>query len=372
MKIGIDARMINASGIGRYITNLLNNLVELDKENEYFVFLKKSDLNSIDFQNKNFQKVEADFNWYSFQEQISFPSVLYKYRLDLMHFPHFNIPVFYNGKFVVTLHDLTHYDFKMSRASMHNRLYYEIKHQVHKLVMFQAFNKSKKIITVSNFVKDELIRRFKIRKSKIEVTYESGGRDFIKMKNKLTKNQEIEILEKFSIKKPYLFYIGNTHPHKNVEGLIEAYLKLRNNYQYLQLVIAGTDDFFLERIKVKYQHKDIIYTGFVTDEQLTTLYLNAQAFVFPSFSEGFGIPILEAFALSCPVVLSNKTALPEVGGEACLYFDPYNIDDMAEKISKVLNDQKLREYLIKKGLKRYKLFSWEKLAKETLKVYQSV
>jgi glycosyltransferase involved in cell wall biosynthesis len=155
-----------------------------------------------------------------------------------------------------------------------------------------------------------------------------------------------KVLKKINIRHPYLFYVGNAHPHKNMEGLIKAFLILRKKYQHLQLVLAGKSDFFWEGLKKEYKQKDIIYTGFVNDEELVSLYKNAQAFVSPSFSEGFGIPTLEAFATSCPVVLSNKTALPEIGGDAALYFEPYDIEDMVEKTSLVLNNKKLRRELI--------------------------
>ncbi len=184
---------------------------------------------------------------------------------------------------------------------------------------------------------------------------------------------------KFSIKPPFIFYVGNAHPHKNVEGLIKAFLNLRQKYQYLQLVLSGNDHYFWDRVKKEFNQKDIIYTGFVSDEELVALYKSSQVFVMPSFEEGFGIPILEAMAFNTPVVSSNAGSLKEIGGDAALYFDPSprhserseESNDMEEKIMKVLNDQKLGKELIEKGKKRVKLFSWKNLAEETLKIYRS-
>ena len=143
-----------------------------------------------------------------------------------------------------------------------------------------------------------------------------------------------------------------------------------NDKSNLKLVLSGSDHYFWSRIKEEFTHKDIIYTGFITDKELVALYKSAECFVMPSFEEGFGIPLLEAMACSCPIISSNAGSLPEVGGNAAIYFDPKNIDDVVDKISKVLNDQKLRKTLIEKGQKRYKLFSWQKLTKQTLEVYQ--
>ena len=157
------------------------------------------------------------------------------------------------------------------------------------------------------------------------------------------------------------------------DGLIlrDNLIKLKDKYPDLKLVLAGHDHYFWQRIKKEFQDPDIIYKGYVSDEELVTLYKNAKAFVMPSFEEGFGIPILEAMALSCPVVSSNAGSLPEVGGDACLYFDPTNMSDMTNKINKIINDENLRKDLIKKGLQRYKKFSWKKLAEQTLEVYEN-
>lgn len=368
MRIGIDARMLNASGIGRYVTNLILELQKIDQKNSYFVFLLKKDLNQIKF-NKNFTPVIADFIWYSFREQLEFPKILKQQKLDLVHFPHLNVPIFYQGKFIVTIHDLTHMDFKMSRASAHNRIYYEIKHQTHKGVMLSALKRSQQIITPSNFVKEEIVTRFDINPTKIAVTLEAADGTFLSLIKKINPPKAKKVLEKYGIKPPFLFYVGNAHPHKNIDGLIKAFGQLRQKYQYLQLVLSGKEDFFWQRLKQEINEEDVIFTGFVNDNELIAFYKSAQAYIFPSFSEGFGIPLLEAMACGCPVVSSNKTALPEVGGDAALYFDPYNQEDMVEKIIQILNNQKLRKSLIEKGEKRVQQFSWQKMAKQTLEVY---
>jgi len=379
MRIGIDARLYSESGIGRYIRNLVSNLSEIDGENEYFVFLNSKNFDA-EFA-KNFTKVKTDISWYSLKEQLQFPKILGKYNLDLMHFPHFNVPIFYRGKFIVTIHDLIHQKFAMKRATTRNLLLYKLKQYGYKKVFSSAIKKSQKIITVSDYVKDQLKDEWRVEDKKIIVTKEGVEENLIKLGKEISEKEAKKVLDKFNIRQPFLFYIGNAHPHKNVEGLIKAFLELRKKYQYLQLVLSGNDHYFWQKVRKDFQNKDIIYTGFISDEELVSLYKTAKVFVLPSFEEGFGIPILESFALGCPVVASDIGALKEVGGDGAIYFNPFpprhperseGSSDLAEKIEKVLNDQKLSKQLIEKGEKKYKQFSWKKLAEDTLKVYSLV
>lgn len=364
MRIGIDARLIKEKGLGRYIRNLLYELQEIDKKNEYFIFLLRRDVADFSF-NRNFTKVVADFRWYTIKEQTQFPKVLSKLNLDLLHVPHFNAPIFFKGKTVVTIHDLIHQHVDTKHASTLNPVLYRIKRAGYKKVFSAAVNRSSKIITVSRFVKKQLEQEWGIDSKKIVVTYEGIDKSFGKKESK-------EILQKYNIKPPFIFYVGNAHPHKNIEALVKGFVKLRQNYQDLQLVLVGDDDFFWPKLRRTTDNKDIIFTGKVSDEELTTLYKNAQAFVTASLEEGFGLPILEAFSLGCPVVSSNKGSLPEIGGEAASYFDPNNLNQMIEKISEVLNNNNLRAGLVERGKKRASQFSWKKMAEETLRIYKSV
>lgn len=368
MRIIIDGRMFQESGIGRYIRNLINHLQVIDNANEYFVLHLKPDYDKINY-GKNFHKVLANFRWYGIDEQVKLPALIESIKPDLVHFPHFNIPVFYKGKFVVTIHDLIHQHFSMQRATTHGQLIYKFKQLGYKKVFTEALKKSKKILVPSNFVKNQLVSDWKVNSAKIIVTYEAVDDKIFKL-NDSRKNNVNQVLMKFGIKNPYLFYVGNAHPHKNVEGLIKTFLMLKTDYPDLQLVLAGNDHYFWQRIKKEFANQGIIYTGFISDEELVILYQKAQCFVLPSFEEGFGIPLLEAFACSCPVVSSNAGSLPEVGGNGCLYFDPRDPADMERKISSLLKDDKLRGQLKTNGLKRCKEFSWKKLAEETLEVYR--
>lgn len=366
-RIVIDARMFQESGIGRYIRNLIAELQLIDKKNEYFILHLKSDYSSLEYKS-NFHKVLADFRWYGVSEQLKLPKLLKSLRPDLVHFPHFNIPIFYRGKFVVTVHDLIHQHFSMQRSTTHGPFVYKLKQLGYKKVFERALKKSEKILVPSSFVSGQLVNCEKVDTGKLVVTYEAVDDKLLTIIR-----GNVEKFNKGEKTFQYIFYVGNAHPHKNVEGLIKAFLKIKKEQKKLKLVLAGHDHYFWQKIKLQFHDEDIFYKGKVSDEELVRLYKNAECFVMPSFEEGFGIPILEAMACLCPVVSSNAGSLPEVGSQAVFYFDPVDIDDMTDKISQVLNDEKLRKKLIDKGLQRYKEFNWHTLAKKTLEVYlQSV
>lgn len=369
MRIGIDARFYNESGVGRYLRNLILNLEVLDKKNEYFIFLQPKDF--VIFKTTgNFQKICADYKWYGFAEQFNLPKLLNKYKLDLVHFPHFNVPIFYTGKFVVTIHDLIHQHHSMKRATTLNPFAFQIKQIGYSRVFKHAVYKSQKILVPSKSVEKLLTQEWNVGGEKIIVTPEAVDERILTIAGKM-KTAEIEsVMKKFNITAPYLFYVGNAHPHKNLESLIKAFLILQKKYPKLILVLSGYDHYFWQRLKLENQYRNIIYTGFIEDKELVALYKGATAFIMPSYEEGFGIPLLESFASLCPVVSSKAGSLIEVGGKAAVYFDPYNLDDQVLQITKVLGSVDLRKKLILEGKKRVKLFNFKKMAQQTLEVYQ--
>lgn len=176
MRIGIDARFYGpiGTGIGRYLEKLIENLEKIDDQNEYFIFLRRENFDSYQPKNRNFQKVLAPYPWYSISEQIFLPILLYKYKLDLVHFPHYNVPFFYFGKFVVTIHDLIITRFNTTKATTRHWLAYKIKRLFYHLVIRNAVCRAKKILAVSNFTKSEIMKVFKIKEEKIIVAYESA------------------------------------------------------------------------------------------------------------------------------------------------------------------------------------------------------
>lgn len=377
-RIVIDARLWSESGIGRYIRNLISSLQKIDKSNkqslrsndlEYFILLLKKDYDNLKFENKNFRKVEADFKWYGLSEQIELPGILKSLKPDLVHFPHFNMPLFYRGKFIVTIHDLIHHHFHMRRATTKDPFTYKIKTWGYKQIFNNAISKSSQIIVPSIFVKKQIIDEYQIPDNRIIVTPEAVEQSIIDAASKNHQDILEKLKQKYQIKGQYLYYVGNAHPHKNLQVLIKVFQKIRKKYPDYQLVLSGPNHHFWQQIRKEKDFDNVIFTDFVSDKEMVAFYQNAIAFIMPSLEEGFGIPVLEAMACSCPVISSNAASLPEVGGEAVLYFDPKNEEDMLQKIQQVLSDERLRKELIQKGNRKFKDFSWEKLAKKTWDIY---
>ena len=375
MRIGIDARIWGSygRGVGRYIQNLVENLERVDRKNHYFIFLRENGFNSYRPKSKNFHKVLADVPWYGAQEQVIMPGIFSASNLDLLHVPHFNAPLLYRGKMVVTIHDLTMLKFGGKETSTLPAPVFFVKRVGLRLVTESAARRASAVIVLSQFVKDDVAKTFGISSKNIFVTYESG---ILAGKGRADREREIEnVLEKYRITKPYFLYVGAFYPHKNVDRLVEAVKILNEKLKKpAQLVLAGGKDAFLEKVVRKALAvgalRYISLTDHVTDADLIDLYLESEAYVQPSLSEGFGLQTVEAMALGIPVVQSNASCLPEIAGEAALYFDPYDPRDMAAKLDKVLTSATLRKKLISKGLKRAKDFSWEKMARETLAVYR--
>jgi len=366
MRIGIDARMMSKGfGLARYIEQLVLHLEQIDTENEYVLFMKKDNWNSFESKNKKFTKVLADIHWYGFAEQLKFPSIIQRAHVDLMHFPHFNVPVLYRGPFVVTIHDLIMFhDFKQG-ATTRNPLVYWLKHTVLGFLLKIITRKAKHVLVTSEFTKKDVHETLNVPFEKMTVTYQAPFE---------TPKRDISGGEKhYGIIKPYIMYVGAAYPHKNLEGLLKGWKVFQQKYgETHQLVLVGKENFFYTKLKntILSHYADVIYTGFIGDEDLQALYKEAQLYVFPSLYEGFGIPPLEAMVQGVPVVSSNKSCMPEVLQDAALYFDPENPESIADALYKGVTDETIRTALkiaAKKLLSRY---SWEALAQQTLHIYR--
>jgi glycosyltransferase involved in cell wall biosynthesis len=380
MRIGIDARFLGpkGKGLGRYTQKLIENLEKIDSQNQYVIFLRQNNFGEYQPSVSNFKKVLADYRWYSLAEQLAMPSKIYEEKIDLMHFPHFNVPVFYFEPFVVTIHDLILRHWPTRRASTLDPVRYWLKNLAYKIVIWLAIKRAKRIIVPSNYVKNDILKSFGAKEEKIVVTYEGAPEKTFKFNPTAGGQNSKSILDKFKINKPYLLYVGNAYPHKNLENLIEAFkILIERHKQDMQLVLVGEEDYFYKRLKEEadcmfYNFKvsnQIIFTGFIDDKSLNNLYREARLYIFPSLCEGFGLPPLEAMAQGIPVISSDNTCLPEVLGNAAIYFDATNPQDIAEKINKVLNDKSLAEKLKVAGYEQIKKYSWQIMGEETLKIY---
>jgi len=374
MRIVIDARMygLEHAGIGRYVLNLVKELEKQDKKNDYYLLLRKNYYQSLNFKNKKFKKILADIPHYSLKEQFFLPGIIRKIKPDLVHFPHFNVPLFYRGKYIVTIHDLIKHQSKGRETTTRLPFLYWPKYVLYRLIIFLAIKRAKRIVTPSQYWQKELSRRYSVKPEKITVTYE-GADEFLKQK---TKKDSQAVLKEYNITKPFVIYTGNLYPHKNVLRLVKAIAQInQKNKKPLSLVIACSRDIFLERFEKEIEKVkgdiQVTLAGFVPTEELMVLYQEAETFVTPSFLEGFGLPGLEAMASGTPVISSNASCLPEIYGDAALYFDPLKTEAMVKRIEEVVCHPRKRQQLIKKGKEQVKKYSWEKMAEETLKVYES-
>lgn len=366
MRIGIDCRMYSPAftGIGRYVLELTENLLKIDNKNEYVLFFNNPEYRYFKPKNERVKKVLVDAPHYSFAEQIKFPLIMRKEKLDIMHFTHFNAPILYNRPFIVTIHDLTLTLFPGQKmvAPLHRLAYH--------MVIRHAVRKAKKVIAVSKNTKKDLSRYLNVPGKKVEVIYEGVNAEFREIKG-----HRLEIVrQKYDIKKPFLLYTGVFRSHKNLVNLIKAFNILRRNYKLdINLVITGREDKFYPEVKEAIEKlnlkNDVILPGLVPEEDLISLYNSATVYVFPSLYEGFGLPPLEAMRCGTPVACSNASCMPEICGNAALFFSPHDINDMAKKIHKLCSDARIQKNFIKLGFEQVKKFSWEKMAEETLKLY---
>lgn len=349
MKIGIDGRLFDQTGVGRYIKNLFYWLNKVDRKNQYYLFQPK-------------------IHWHSIAEQIYFPFWLIFQKIDLIHFPYFSFPVFYPKKFIITIHDLIPWHLKSGRATTLPGWLYEIKYFFYKLILWVGVKRAVKIITVSQTTKREIIKNLKIPSGKIIVIYE-GVED--KFRVAVSKTQ-INI-KKINFKK-YFLYVGNAYPHKNLPNLIKAFKNITKNNN-IRLVLTGPNDYFYQKLIANNKNefsKNLIFFGPASDEELIFLYQQALALVNPSLMEGFGLPGLEAMTTGCPVICSDIEAFREVYGNIPLYFNPQDSSDIQKKIEIIIKMTTAeRKKMIAAGKKQSRKYSWEECAKKTKEVYES-
>ncbi|MEA2020180.1 MAG: glycosyltransferase family 1 protein, partial [Patescibacteria group bacterium] len=296
----------------------------------------------------------------------------------------------------VTIHDLTIHRFSTARATTRWRPFNLLKRLLYRIVFWLAIKRAKVVFVPTEFVKKDLLKEYTwLLEKRIIVTYEGVDETFCLPKLDVKETHpsgkdESFLSTKYKVQKPYLLYVGSMYPHKNLERLIEAFSLVAEEYENLKLVLVGKRDFFQRRLrgevvavgKTRPSKKDgsflsrIIFpafkvkSGYVPDEDLAVFYKNALAFVFPSLSEGFGLPPLEAMQFGVPVVASKATCIPEVCGAAALYFDPEDVEDIAAKIKSLVKNESLREDLVTRGFKNLERFSWQEMALRTLKGYR--
>ena len=366
MKIGIISEAINdknVTGIGTYTYNLLKILQVKSKHNRYFSInhlnIKMFDHDTLIVENP-FKQILQTYMWY--------PYLIIRLRktdLDLIHNPS-QIPTFFKPaqKYIITVCDLTPLKFPKEHKIG--------KELIYKLLYPRTLKYSDRIIAISCSTKQDLINHFKIPDNKIKVIHLAADEKF----QPPEKKSILKFKTEYNLNYPFILYVGTLEPRKNIPTLIKAFYNLKKYNLPHKLVIAGKKGWkyksIFETIEKLDLQDDVIFTGYVPSEDLPALYSAADLFVYPSLYEGFGLPPLEAMSCGCPVITSNSSSLPEVIGDAGIMIDPYDIDLLASSMYEVLTNDELKADMIKKGLERAKMFSWEKCARETLEVYEEV
>jgi len=386
MRIGIDARIIlnpekgDAIGAGHYTYQLIRHLLETDQENEYVLFF---DFRVREKDVKKFARPNVKIKFYPFSDykkylpgaynEILGTATLAKEKLDILHTtsPMSRIPVSYRGKTIVTVHDLAVYkvpDVFPSLAATKTRA-----------VLNLMTSKADKIIAVSESTKKDLCEIFKCPEDKIKVIY-SGFDKRLFEESSVARER---VMEKYSIKDRYILFLGTLEPIKNIVRLFEAYKLFRssckNNKENMKcdwkLVLAGKKGWLAKEYKQIAKDmgigKDVIFTGYVIGDDLVPLFKNADFFVLPSLYEGFGTTVLEAFATGTPAIVSNVSSLPEIAGDAALFVNPLDVQNIADAMTKFAYDENLKNEYRGKGKKQLEKFDWEKCARETLEVYKN-
>jgi glycosyltransferase involved in cell wall biosynthesis len=371
MKIALDARLygLENTGIGRYTMGLVRGLSRQDRKNSYFILLRKKYFRALNLP-ANWEKIEAEFRHYSFAEQYKLPKLLESLRPEVTHFVHFNVPVTYKKPYVVTIHDLLmHRQKGLSATTLPAPIYY-LKRLGYKGVFASAVRNSKKIIVPSKAVKEEILNYYQVPPEKVSVTYE--GIDSLP-----ASQSEKKVLEKYKLMRgQYFIYTGNAYPHKNLERAIEAtsLLNKRIEKKYVFAIVCARNIFVqrLEKKIARAKAKDFVKNlGFVPDSELGALYKNSVAFLYPSLSEGFGLPGLEAILSGTLPIVSNIPVLKEIYKDNAVYFNPYDFSSIEKAMEDVLSmDTEVRAEFIIKGQEFAKGYSWDKMAGETLKVYE--
>ena len=367
MRVAIDARKLHDFGIDTYIRNLLRHLARIDDRNEYVLLCHAPDLDIAGTLGPNFRTVLEPSPNYSVREQFHVPLLLRRERPDVYHAPHYVLPPAVSCSSVVTIHDCIHLMFPQYLPS---RLAYVYA----KGSMWSASRKANKILTVSEASKRDILRFFDVPSEKVVVIHNAIDERFLAPADP----ERMDMArQRYQLDHPFVLYVGNIKPHKNIGRLIDAFSRARRQCpDDLKLVIIGDEISKYPALRQSvHKHKldkHVRFLGIQPMETLAAFYRLARVFVFPSLYEGFGLPPLEAMACGAPVVTSNVSSLPEVAGGAALLVDPYDADAIAHGIVQAVNDEALRADLIRRGRERARSFSWTQSVRMIHQIYMDV
>ncbi|HET9181304.1 MAG TPA: glycosyltransferase family 1 protein [Candidatus Angelobacter sp.] len=363
MKIALDLRRMANPGIGRYMRCLTEALLAVAPEHEYLLILPPGEAGILGAVGATVETIAPELKYYSIREQIEIPRILRRHRVDLLHSPHFNLPLVCPCTRVVTIHDVIYLACAGDLTNPLGRYYY-------KAMMCAAVRVADRIVTDSNFSRDQ-IRRFLRMESEIEVIYPAVDSHW----QPVTDTVRLHAVQaRYGITSDYILYAGIFKPRKNHAGLLRAFRRFLDLGGDAMLVLAGPTDGSEKRLRKLAQDLKItdriIFTGFVDDSDLVALYSGARVYACPSLYEGFGFTVLEAMACGVPVVSSAESSLPEVCGAAALYADARDALQFGDALYRASTDSELRRILVEKGYANVRRFDWRTTALQTLTVYQ--
>jgi glycosyltransferase involved in cell wall biosynthesis len=362
MVIGIEAERANClekTGVEHYAKQLILHFAKIDPENRYILYLRTKPQGWFLNLPKNFTVKVIPFPIFWTQFRLSLEMLLNP--VDVLFIPASAIPLIHPKKTVVTIHDLA-WKFYPETFTKFMRNFLEWSTGF-------AASKASNIISVSESTKRDLVKFYGVDEKKVSVVYHG----YENLNTKIQEPNKSQIINsKFKIPDKFVLFLSTLQPRKNLEGLIDAFKMLKTEHSELphKLVVVGRLGWKFEKIleKIENNKELVIYLNYVSDADRLQILKSADLFILPSFYEGFGMPILEAFSMGVPVVASNTSSMPEVAGDAAEYFDPNNLESIKKALFKVLTNNQLQDSLKEKGYERLKQFSWEKCAQETLKI----
>lgn len=364
MKIALDLRRIKNPGIGRYMKCLAEAVLARAPEHEYLLILPPDANEMIAVPDGRVEQICSSATYYSLREQVELPRLLRRHQADVLHSPHFNIPLARPCPTVVTIHDVIYLACKQDLPSRLGRLYY-------RAMMTASVRRADRVLTVSEFSKKEIVRHLNADPARIDVIHSGVDPAF----QRVTDAAQIEaVLSRYHIDADYILYAGIYKPRKNHAGLLRAFKEFLKSGASVNLVIAGPmaeGERELRRLANELGIAGrVIITGFVPDSDLPALYSAARVYACPSLYEGFGFTVLEAMTCSVPVVSSANASLPEIAGDAALYADPQKPEEFAGALWRAFSEPGLRRELVEKGFKNVRRFNWQSAADATLAAYE--
>jgi glycosyltransferase involved in cell wall biosynthesis len=361
MRIAFDLRRIGNPGIGRYMKCLTEAVTAQAPENEYLLILPPDGDDLVNA--PGVKKICSPVKYYSVREQVELPRILRRHKVDLLHSPHFLLPLLRSCPAVATIHDVIYLACPQDLPSRVGRLYY-------RAMMKACARMATRIITDSEHSKSEIASYLRADPERIDVIYPGVDPVFAPVTDA---EQLGAVRSRFGIDREFILCVGIYKLRKNHAGLLRAFQRCLAIGIHAQLVIAGPmaeGEAVLRHLAAELGVAEhVVFTGFVNDADLRALYSAARVCVCPSLYEGFGFTVLEAMACGAPVVCSRATSLPEVAGQAALYCDPHDPDGMASQLVHVFSDDALRAALIEQGRHNLQRFNWAETARQTLAVY---